>query len=190
MTHHRRGPPGAAQSDMVRHLRRGPAPPIGAGHRLSPQGRPTPVPQNRRGLPQAASASGRRVPRRSARPPNLVLWGAPSVSGIGGTDPRAAPERRLPPVQVMPDHVSLKRQPLMRLAVLLPDVGPQPADNDHRVALTDARGHVVRQPAETAHLDPGRVAVTPPAFRPDPRRAGQPERRHCPIAPLSTSDPA
>src|SRR4029453_12035355 len=82
----------------------------------------------------------------------------------------------------MTDHVRLERQALMSLAVLLPDIGPKLADNHHRVALPYARGHVLGQKAETAHLDPGGVAVTPAALGPDPRRSGQPECRDGSIA--------
>ena len=82
----------------------------------------------------------------------------------------------------MTDHVGLEHQALVGLAVLLPDIGSQLADNHHRIALAYARGHVLGQQTETAHLDPGGVAVTPSALGPDARRAGQPERRNGSVA--------
>src|SRR4029434_72129 len=82
----------------------------------------------------------------------------------------------------MTDQVSLERKALVSLAVLLPDIGAQLADNHHWIALPYARRYVLGQQTETAHLDQGSVAVTPAALGPDPRRARQPECGHGSVA--------
>jgi hypothetical protein len=68
------------------------------------------------------------------------------------------------------------------LAILLPNVGAQLADNHDWIALAYARGYVLGQQTEAAHLDPGGVAVSPAAFGSDPWRTSQPERRHGSVA--------
>src|SRR5512133_2331861 len=70
----------------------------------------------------------------------------------------------------------------MGLAVFLPDVGTELADNQDGIALAHALRYVLGQRTEAGHLNPCRVAVAPAALGLDARRTRQPERRHRSVA--------
>ena len=154
--------------------------------------------QRRSSMPSLASPPDRESPRSRRqrrgrlRPPGPL---APRRSGLRPRARPAAPPPRRPrrncpdlppeccgaPVQVVADRLGFEHQAIVGLAVLLPDVGPQPADDHHRVSLADAARHVLGKGAETAHLDPGGVSVPPLALGPHPRRTREPELRDRPV---------
>src|SRR5512132_2288011 len=82
----------------------------------------------------------------------------------------------------MTDHVGFKHKPLMGLAVFLPDVATELADNQDGIAFTHALRYVLGQRTEAGHLKPCRIAVAPTVLDFDARRTRQPERRHRSVA--------
>src|SRR4029453_1985213 len=70
----------------------------------------------------------------------------------------------------------------MGLAVFLPDVGTELADNQNGIAVAHALCYVLGQRTEAAPLKPCRIAGAPTVLGLDAWRTRQPERRHRSVA--------